>query len=173
MSTYAEIYSQAIANGCTPKMADMLASRCPPGTNNTDRAFLEGWGHTDQFEGDRSGYGERVRAVAAAAGVSTTGKRYLPSLAKYQGDPEAWVSDLGDVRRVCAKNGWGCPEAGVRQRENDQPGLDDKPYEVAPDIVQREMRQEVAADPDLKHSKKKLADKVHEVKKKLAGGLGK
>lgn len=167
--TYQEIYQQAIANGCSPVMADMLASRCPPGTLNTDRAFLEGWGHQDQFEGDTSGYGDFVRQQAAKAGVETTGRRYLSTLARFPGDPRAWVADRSDVKRICEEDGLGCPEAGTRVASCDAPGLDDKPYEVAEDIVVEKLANECAVDPDLNASKKRKVERYHTLKKKMSG----
>lgn len=48
---------------------------------------------------------------AAAAGVSTTGKVYMGGLAKENGDPGAWVSEMdakADIRTRCVKEGFGC-----------------------------------------------------------------
>jgi hypothetical protein len=47
-------------------------------------------------------------AAAEKAGVSTTGKEYISQLGRYSCDPEAWVSDASDVKRICEKNNWAC-----------------------------------------------------------------
>lgn len=45
---------------------------------------------------------------AKAAGVSTTGKFYLGSLATEFADPKAWFSDLDDIKSRCKEMGWEC-----------------------------------------------------------------
>jgi hypothetical protein len=103
---------------------------------STDTTFLLG--------GDGFGADDATRRLAyqqaKAAGINPEGKRYSPQLAR-KGlrwkDPEAWVSSKDDVRRVCESRGLGCEGAvTVKAREPEQ-GIDDVPYSVAPDIVER------------------------------------
>ena len=91
-------YDRCIANGCSPRLAEMLAAGQPP-MSNTDREFLEGHCNGNQFAG-REAVGDAYAAVARAEGADTTGKVYMGSLAAYPGDPRAWVSGRGDVQRV-------------------------------------------------------------------------
>lgn len=44
---------------------------------------------------------------AQAAGINTTGKMYDAQLARFPGDPQAWVGSDGDIRQVLKKRGWG------------------------------------------------------------------
>lgn len=43
---------------------------------------------------------------ARQAGVSIQGKNYNPAIARFQGDPDAWVGGIDDIQRVAKKNGW-------------------------------------------------------------------
>jgi putative FmdB family regulatory protein len=44
---------------------------------------------------------------AKKAGVNTAGKKYDPSIARFPGDPKAWVGSDTDVRQVLEHRGWG------------------------------------------------------------------
>jgi hypothetical protein len=85
----------------------MLASQSPP-MSNTDREFLEG--QHRQFE-KQPRLGDELKRVAELHGQSTTGKIYLGQLARFPGDPEAWVDGRGDVKRICEQRGWSCDGA--------------------------------------------------------------
>lgn len=54
---------------------------------------------------------------AKDAGVSINGKHYQHGLARFPGDPEAWVDNLGDVKRILEKRGHGCEELGVKPHD--------------------------------------------------------
>ena len=71
--TTAEIYSQAIQNGCTPRLADLLASRKPPGLKGSERAFLEGTG-TAPITGVSDWMATEMIAEAKLAGIVTSGR---------------------------------------------------------------------------------------------------
>jgi hypothetical protein len=96
-------YLQMRADGVTHKLAEMLALQAPP-MSNTDREFLEGT--QNQFVGDEK-TGDLFKKIANRRGVSVTGKHYVGGLAKFPGDPEAWVGSRGDVKRVLEDRGWG------------------------------------------------------------------
>jgi len=90
------------------RLADMLESGIAP-YGVTDATFMAG--KHDQFanqqaQGDR--YAERAREHGM---TSVKGKRYMSQLARFPGDPEAWVRGRGDVQRVCEQRGWGCEGA--------------------------------------------------------------
>ena len=72
------------------------------------------------------------------------------------------VTSRDDIRKTCEKEGWGCEGAvNVKKRE---PLLDprDKPYEVAPDIVEDHVSAEVAQ----KHSGQVSLKKYKELTEK-------
>lgn len=66
----------------------------------TDREFMEGFCNGNQFEGQEA-MGDELAAISAAHGLtSTKGLVYKGGLARFAGDPEAWVGGRGDVQRV-------------------------------------------------------------------------
>jgi hypothetical protein len=98
------------AEGLSHNLAEMFALQAPPQIAGTDAIFLQGHDRGNQWEGQEY-VGDMYKAEARAAGVDVTGKVYLGGLARYPGDPEAWVSGRGDVKRVCEQRGWGCTGA--------------------------------------------------------------
>ena len=88
----------------------------PPGMSETDRAFLEGTENGRQFERNPAA-GEYYRKKALKHGKKVgRGEVYKASLARFPGDPRAFVSDLGQAKRVMemreeeAKRNEGPPE---------------------------------------------------------------
>lgn len=144
-----EHYDLCIRNGCSPALAEMLATRTFPGTRGTDRAFMQGR-HLDgsQFEGLPPIVGRQYVAQAEAAGVNPTGKYYSGTLARFPGDPEAWVDSVGDIKRLCEQRGWGATGAvNITTPEGDGPS--DAPYRVADDIVDEHVGQVLEQRPEL------------------------
>ena len=70
---------------------------------------------------------------AKDAGVNTKGKIYLGGLARYPGDPEAWVSGRGDVQRICETRGWG--SRGAVNVKSQEPTESPVETPLAEDIV--------------------------------------
>lgn len=104
-------YEKCRAEGTSHKLAEMLAFQRPP-MSNTDREFLEGTG--SQFA-DTPQLGDAYAEVAKAHGQSITGKVYMSGLARFPGDPKAWVTGRGDVAKVLDENGWGARGAVNRK----------------------------------------------------------
>lgn len=50
--------------------------------------------------------GDLYAKKAKAAGVDTTGRWYLPSLAIEVGDPFAWVGSINEIKEKCQMRGW-------------------------------------------------------------------
>ena len=84
---------------------------------------------------------------AEAAGVNPTGKWYSGPLARYPGDPEAWVDSLSDVRRIAERRNLNVQGAvNVVAPESSTPPA---PYRVADDIVAGHVADRLAEHPDL------------------------
>lgn len=96
-------------DGMAHFLAEMLAFQAPP-QSKTDREFLRGHCNGNQFE-DTPWIGEAYKHLAQEAGVDPTGKVYLGQLARFPGDPEAWITGRGDVQRLCEERGWQCSGA--------------------------------------------------------------
>lgn len=126
------------------RLADMLAHRRPPGTKNTEQAFLQEAREQSGLHAMPNFMLEETLADARAAGVNPVGKIHLPKLGGAD-DPRAWVSSIDDVRAVCRERNWGYEEAGVYAREEPPPGR----TMLADDIVSEEIENRIAFDPSL------------------------
>jgi hypothetical protein len=92
-----------------------------------------------------SAYDQMRYMAAEAAGVDTNGRRYISGLARFPNDPEAWVSDLSDVRRVCEQRGYGCEGAvDVEGYAYDGQYELSREYHAAEDIVEARTADELA-----------------------------
>jgi hypothetical protein len=130
--------------GESRKLAAMLALQQGPALR-TDSEFKKGHVNGNQFESCPV-VGDHHRRLAERAGVSTAGKVYLRGLARYPGDPVAWVSGRADVQKVAEDRGWGVQGSVNVARREVEPAPDVK---VGMDIVAQaavELRQK---DPGL------------------------
>ena len=99
----------------------------------------------DDGFGDDNRSRQIAKRRAEAAGVSTAGKYYETQLCRkgVPFDPGAWVDHStarDDIRKKCEMEGWGCRgDINVKRVVPDEPGPFEKPYEVAPDLVNAEV----------------------------------
>lgn len=112
-------FVECINEGTSPTLAEMFASAQAP-CAVTDATFLAGHCNGSQFAGQEA-EGDFIRRVAESEGQSVKGKVYLGGLAKYPGDPKAWVDGRGDVKKVCEERGWNC-EGSVNVKSFEPPG---------------------------------------------------
>jgi hypothetical protein len=133
-------FARCLNNGCAPRLAAMLATRSFPGfaTNDT---FMAGGRSGEQLAEHPAMYGHFAQ-MAEAEGVSVCGKKYLHGLARFPGDPEAWVSGKDDVARVLKERGWSSTGA-VEYTPPEPDAPDDDAYRVAPDILDRAVASEI------------------------------
>ncbi len=99
-------YERLRAAGEPHGMAEMIALAKPPGLTGTEQALLEGHCNGSQFHG-QDAVGQAYAEDAEAAGISTKGKVYKHSLARFPGDPDAWIANRDDAERVILERGWG------------------------------------------------------------------
>jgi hypothetical protein len=152
-------YEAMLADGVSDRLAEMLALQSPP-SSRSDREFWRGkW---NQFE-KTPHVGDAYKKAAEAANVNVTGKRYLSGLARFPGDPEAWVSDRSDVQRVVQSRGWAC-EGIVNVKPVPLP---EPPQEVgvAEHIIDRVVAEETAKNPALLEEDRQ--EVRHKVRKKI------
>ncbi len=83
----------------------MCALQQPPGTQGTDRAFMEGRMNNQQLDAMPTRQAKFISDEARQAGISISGKYYCGGIADKRGwrDPEAWVSSNDDVLKVAKK----------------------------------------------------------------------
>lgn len=89
----------------------------------------------------------------------TEGSVYMSGLARYPGDPKARVSSRHDVKKICRKRNWSC-EGSVKVKSVEHevaPGP-----AVAPDIVEREVNQIIALEPEKAGKRQELREEVTE-----------
>lgn len=105
-------YEVLVEGGQSHSFAEMVAFAEPPRSKTTREFWMGRWNFADS---DPEMY-TKYKKQAEAAGVSTTGKFYLHSLADFPGDPRAWVSDETDAKALCEERNLSCSELGVKSR---------------------------------------------------------
>lgn len=123
---------------------EMVESGTPPQIAGTDSIFNEGRVNGNQFE-DAPWLGDMFRQEAAQAGVDVKGKTYLHGLARYPGDPEAWVADRHDVQTVVEQRGWG--SKGAVKVKAQEPISAPSETAIAADIVDDKVLEVLEAVP--------------------------
>ncbi len=143
-------YETCRANGCSHDLGLMLALRQFPGIAGTDAVFNEGRKlDGSQFQGLPPAMGKMYLELARKAGVNPAGKYYCGSIARYPGDPRAWVDSRGDVKRICEAEGWTVAGAVKVESPRYADGyVPPEKYAVAADIVAAEVADRLAADPE-------------------------
>lgn len=110
-------------------------------------------GMPDDFDGNLR-QRRQAEAKAHAAGVSTTGKRFVGQLCPKEEpfSPKAWVSEsdyLGGCKALAIQQGKsltaGSGRTVVEAPVDDTPDPSDKPYRVSEHVVKRAVKQEIRA----------------------------
>lgn len=129
----------------------------------TDREYMQGRGDLETQLGDD--VRRVVRAARRHGYKPSRHDTYEPGLARFPGDPEAFVphdSPRGYVQRLCAKRGISADGRGIKIKGT--PRLTEKPpVKIAPAVVADRMRVAVMDNPDLAHSPKKLKELRNEI----------
>ncbi len=132
----------------------------------TDTTFLRG--SEDGYGTDQRGR-KTAHAKARAAGVNISGMRYCPQLATKMHDPKAWVGTRADVKRVAEARGLGIEgTVSVKAPEVEQI---EKPYEVANNLVEREVDRIVREEARGDVSVRERADLKETTKVRLKGSM--
>lgn len=159
-----EHYKKCLANGCTEKFAIMLVLRKPPRAN-TDREYFAGRHNLrQQFAGDRRGFNTVLRQAKKNGFTPPADAVYEPGLARFQGDPEAFVpasEGRGYIRRLMEKRGWGC-EGAVNVKPGGSQAKPAKPIDER--LAEQFIAQIEKKDPKFKRASKK--EKLAEVARK-------
>jgi hypothetical protein len=139
-----------------------------PAYLGSDRRIFQNAGTDDGFGTNR--WSRAIaREQAEAAGVNTAGGKYFPGLAEKPGDPKAWCWDTTDVKRRAAEVGADVDFGGREYKAPIIEKPDDTPYEVADDIVEREVAEVVCDDHGGTVSGEKYDEIRYETKERLAG----
>jgi hypothetical protein len=152
-------YLKMLADGQTERFSAMCALQQPPGTRGTDRAFQEGRLSGNWLDEMPIHQAKRIVREAKAAGIDINGKQYMSGLANKLGhcDPKAWVSDVGDIRRVAKERNLqvrGIVDIDARDEEPAKVDLN-------PKIAKELAKKEIVKNPSLS-----MKDAVTRVKEK-------
>ena len=161
--TRGAFYWKLRSSGKGSNMAEMLALQRGPGLD-TDDVFFSGQKPLyDQFESQKhlDKFLARSRAMGHKPSVNST---YYPNLARFPGDPEAFVSrsqGRSYIKKLCETRGWAC-EGGVNVKHR-QPEVDpmESRIKLGEDIVRESMADEQRKNPGMsKKQRKELREKV-------------
>lgn len=146
----APTYESLIENGCSPRMAEMLACQKAPGGKTDDIVHSAG-DISQQFKNDQralNGYMESAKKQGFTPGKNDT---YIPELARFPGDKEAWVPHTegrGYIKKKFEERGWQCE--GLVNTEYRPSPPEEKP--LAEDII-RDTMNDYRKHPRLKKMK--------------------
>jgi len=167
-----------LLDGTAPKLAEMLALRSPPRANS-DRELFAGVGTLDKQIGDPEHLDALVGAAKRRGYRPNPNDVYQPGLARFPGDPEAFVPATGGrshIKRVCEKRGWACHGAVEVKAVEGEP----KHVPLAKSIVDREVRAKLRADKKLQSDLQrqftsapaKAASKINELRQEVIAKHG-
>jgi hypothetical protein len=103
-------YEDMRNNGESHAIAEMCAFQAAPGVD-TDAIFMMGRPTGRDCFGDseiEEVAFQNALKKAKKAGVSIQGKTYSTAIAQERGDPGAWISGKGDMKRRCIETGSSC-----------------------------------------------------------------
>ena len=148
-------YLKVLGMGYGERWALMVATQTPPGTKGTDRAFQEGRLDGNWLDSLPPRQAKKMVAEAKAAGINISGKQYVGGLADKRGhmDPEAWVSDTADVKRVAKTRN--LTIQGIVQHQGYEPPP--KQVTINPRLERRLVAEEMKARPGLSRADAKEA----------------
>lgn len=161
-------YEHLRGKGESHKMSEMLAFQQAPRAM-TDAVFFEGFGTIDkQFAGDEKVRDQIIKRSMAAGYKPGNNDVYLSALARYPGDPEAFVpatGGRGHIKAVCEKRGW--ESDGAVQTKRREPESDPTSTRLAKDLVNQKVAEAVKKNPDLK--RKDQGELRHDIINKHGG----
>jgi len=156
--------------GSSHKFAEMVVLQQAPSLQ-TDTRWLTGHHSANQFAGGsaKEECGKYYIDVAQRHGVITSGKVYKSGLARFPGDPEAWVSSRSEVKRLCERRNWDCEGSVIHRSVDTGPAPEAKPYRVAEDIVNAELEKITDTNPTALLDDPRLREKTAN---RLSGDTG-
>jgi len=145
----------------------MIASQKGPGVE-TDATFFEGHSMLyDQF-GSQKHLNRFLKNAKAHGHTPSPQSKYFPELARFQGDPEAFVTrsqGRSYIKKLCEKRGWAIEGAvNVEHREPESDPMDNKNCKpLGEDIIRDRAIQMSQSDPSVKKmDKRKLRQQIIE-----------
>lgn len=159
------LYVKLREEGQGHRWAEMISLQRGP-VLSTDDTFFQGVPRLYEQFGSQKNLDRHLKAAKAHGFTPSPNAIYMPGLARFQGDPEAWVTRAmgrSYIKKLCEKRGWACEGAvNVKARDPENDPLDQKNcVPLANDIVNRIGKEMVRKDPSLqKKSKSELREMV-------------
>lgn len=148
-------YEQSRKAGSSHKLAEMLALQQPPSLQGTDSIFMAGQVSGNQFE-KSPWLGKAYKQISEKlAPGCTSGAVYKSQLARFAGDPLAWVRGTADVKKAAAIKGVDVDGVSV---SHVSPVREKPPVPLADDILQARVKLEMLKNP--KQRKEEAVEKV-------------
>lgn len=142
------------------RFADMVRLRRAPGVKTDSTHFA---GRHNQFA-DRPDVGDFYARELRAMGGSPVGKQYVSQIARYPGDPEAWVSSRSEIQERCERRGWTCQgDVTVKPPVMAEPKPD---VVLDPKLVDEEVAREIAKNPEIAPTPKERESLWHDTYQK-------
>lgn len=160
-------YCMMRMTGVSPRLAEMLAMQQGPGLD-TDDTFFQGQKPLyDQF-GSQKHLDRHLKTASQHGFTPSVNATYFPNLARFQGDPEAYVTrsqGRSYIRKLLEKRGWAC-EGGInvkgREPESD-PLAPENCKPLGEDIIRSREAKMFQQDPSLKRvNRKELRERIIE-----------
>lgn len=153
-----EFYTHLIVNqGQSHSIAEMCALRSPPRCM-TDSVFFSDQGTLQKQFGKRERELNYITKKAIESGYKPNcNDVYNPALAKFPGDPKAFIpatGGRGHVQAVCNERGWSCDGAVKVSGRAPETDPHTPKHKLHPSIVQRRYKQMVKQDPGVVHRDK-------------------
>lgn len=154
--TILEFFVQRVAAGVSPRMAESLAMQQAPGIGITDTNFISdqnrhGRSILDRMNGNKI-MTELLRRNLKKHGYTLkSDDHYIPTVARFPGDPEAIVSNtntLGDMKRRLQSRGVKTAGMFEMEADNSRPPAKQK-HRLNPKIVNELDRKNIQQNPDL------------------------
>ena len=158
-------YAQMRLNGTAHSLAEMVALQQCAGIETDDTFFQGSKPLYDQF-GSQKHLNTFLKAAKRRGFTPSVNSTYFPGLARFQGDPEAFVTRAQGrsyIRKLCEKRGWAC-EGGVnvKHREPESDPLDLKNCKpLGEDIIRNRAMQMAEKNPDVaRMPRRELREKI-------------
>ena len=148
-------YLERIAAGVSPRMAETLAMQQAPGIGITTDVYMQdqrrhGSSILAQHNGDHRAV-ERLRKALAKRGYALkSDDQYVPTVARFHGDPEAIVNHtntLDDLKRNLSRRGVAA-EGAVELKARDR-GPAKVKHSLNPKVVERIRQRKIQENPEL------------------------
>lgn len=152
-------------SGSNDRFAAMISLQSGPGLSTDDTFFHGQKPLYDQF-GSQKHLDRYLQAAKKRGFTPSTNATYFPNLARFQGDPEAFVTRAQGrsyIRKLCERRGWACEgDINVNHREPESdPLASENCKPLGEDIIRDRAAEMVKKDPGLKRlNRTELREKI-------------